>query len=464
MAQSKRIISEVSLRRVLGFAFNQGFVFFLFYMGGNVSYDIGGFLFERADLFGMLFFMVVGLAIIKDISERQRAFLLSRPFLIVYALCMVVGSPLFLGGVGFPEGLLAESVLVGVPAACLLAAWGRSFGRVDTDHSVPEVFLGSLAAAFLCLFISLFPDNALQNVLCVLPLASVALLDVPEASAKAPSAPSLGHNENTANMLSLKIITGTLMFGTAAGLMKAYATAPGSPSMTQYPLSMLFFCAFLLGALSLLLSDGFGKGAALNKSYRLAIFVMLFGILLVFAPGASSWLPGEAVSLAGYLGLEAVLISLFLVLARINGIDTARSFTHGFIALFGGEAIGLVCANLFDAAGADLSFEIAVMAGALVLFSYVFLFTEQDFGDLSEIVTSVDSFDQVCEAMCKRFKLSKREAEILPLALKGRTSERIAQGLSISKSTADTHLRRIYMKAGVHSRQELIDLSEGETR
>ena len=56
--------------------------------------------------------------------------------------------------------------------------------------------------------------------------------------------------------------------------------------------------------------------------------------------------------------------------------------------------------------------------------------------------------------------LSKREAEILPLALKGRTSERIAEQFVISKSTVDTHLRRIYAKCDVHSRQELIDLGE----
>ena len=49
---------------------------------------------------------------------------------------------------------------------------------------------------------------------------------------------------------------------------------------------------------------------------------------------------------------------------------------------------------------------------------------------------------------------------MLPLALRGRTSERIASELYIAKSTADTHLRRIYSKAGVHGRQELIDLGE----
>lgn len=71
-----------------------------------------------------------------------------------------------------------------------------------------------------------------------------------------------------------------------------------------------------------------------------------------------------------------------------------------------------------------------------------------------------DRFDDACRLIASEHGLSKREAEILPLALKGRTGERIAAEFFISKSTVDTHLRRIYVKTGTHGRQELIDLGE----
>ena len=51
-------------------------------------------------------------------------------------------------------------------------------------------------------------------------------------------------------------------------------------------------------------------------------------------------------------------------------------------------------------------------------------------------------------------------SEFCWLPLKGRTGERIAAEFFISKSTVDTHLRRIYVKTGTHGRQELIDLGE----
>ena len=90
----------------------------------------------------------------------------------------------------------------------------------------------------------------------------------------------------------------------------------------------------------------------------------------------------------------------------------------------------------------------------------MFLFTEQDFVSLTTIVDDVRRFDDICTAIAQKAGLSKREAELLPLALRGRTGERIAQELYISKSTVETHLRRIYQKTGVKNRQELIDLSE----
>ena len=76
------------------------------------------------------------------------------------------------------------------------------------------------------------------------------------------------------------------------------------------------------------------------------------------------------------------------------------------------------------------------------------------------VVSRTDGFDRRVERMIEAFSLSKRESEILPFVLRGRTGERIASELFISKNTVDTHIRRIYAKCDVHNRQELIDLSE----
>jgi DNA-binding CsgD family transcriptional regulator len=195
------------------------------------------------------------------------------------------------------------------------------------------------------------------------------------------------------------------------------------------------------------------------------VLVMMAGFLFVPVLG-SFGVPGEAIVLAGYLGLTFVLVSLFLVMAKITGQDAAVSFARGFAALYAGEMAGIAAGNgieLFEPAG-QVPYAIAAFAGLAALTAYLFLFTERDFRALSVIVRDADRFEDACRLIASEYGLSKREAEILPLALKGRTGERIAAEFFISKSTVDTHLRRIYVKTGMHGRQELIDLGERTAR
>uniref|UniRef100_UPI002570E864 helix-turn-helix transcriptional regulator n=2 Tax=Adlercreutzia caecimuris TaxID=671266 RepID=UPI002570E864 len=171
---------------------------------------------------------------------------------------------------------------------------------------------------------------------------------------------------------------------------------------------------------------------------------------------------GVSVVLAGYLGIFSVLISLFLIMGRIAGRDSVRSFARGFAALFAGEIAGVLLGGAIGAVpGAfDVSAALVAAAGVAVMYAYLFLFTERDMAALSVVVAQTDRFEEACARIVGEAKLSKREAEILPLALRGRTAERIAGEFFISKNTVDTHLRRIYAKCGVHTRQELIDLAE----
>lgn len=57
--------------------------------------------------------------------------------------------------------------------------------------------------------------------------------------------------------------------------------------------------------------------------------------------------------------------------------------------------------------------------------------------------------------------LSAREREVVDLLLKGNTLAAISRKLFISENTTRGHMKRIYRKFNVHSRQELIDLIEG---
>lgn len=79
--------------------------------------------------------------------------------------------------------------------------------------------------------------------------------------------------------------------------------------------------------------------------------------------------------------------------------------------------------------------------------------------DKSRTLTDLrqESMRHSAEIMGKQFLLSDREVDVLALYALGYTQKKVAEKLVISQSTAHEHVKRIYAKTGLHSRQEILD-------
>ena len=64
------------------------------------------------------------------------------------------------------------------------------------------------------------------------------------------------------------------------------------------------------------------------------------------------------------------------------------------------------------------------------------------------------------EEVGKQFLLSEREVEVLSLYALGWTQKRVAEELFIQPGTVHAHIKRIYSKTNLHSRQEILDYME----
>lgn len=488
---------------IAGFGCNQAFLFAVLYLG---SYNEGvahGFLIDRADLLCALVAMAATFALMALPPVRQRLMAAARGLVscwaapLVLALLALVVLRALNPAVPWLAFAVAEGVVAGVPLALLLCQWGRVLGAVSIDQSVPEVFIGSALAAALCFFVVAIPYPEAATVLYLLPLGSAwalkrlggarpatedgALPDaggVPNGSTtavadRAETAPR-GPQSDEASKLTGRIIAGTVVYGLATGAVEALASSAALSAYTSLSVTLALFVLYCAAALQLYGAKPLTGGVRtvlplgseqevgpLGGAYRLAILLMVGGFVavpLLESVGVS----GTAVVLAGYLGVFTVLISLFLIMGHLAGRDTLRSFARGFAALFAGEIAGVLIGGAIGAIPGTFNAAAAVVAvaGVAVLYAYLFLFTDRDMAELSVVVARTDRFEEVCALIVRTAKLSKREAEILPLALRGRTAERIASEFFISKNTVDTHLRRIYAKCDVHTRQELIDLSE----
>ena len=67
------------------------------------------------------------------------------------------------------------------------------------------------------------------------------------------------------------------------------------------------------------------------------------------------------------------------------------------------------------------------------------------------------------EGLVERYGLTKREREILGYLARGRSAKYISDTLVISDNTTWAHIKRIYAKTGVHSKQELMSLVEHQS-
>ena len=59
--------------------------------------------------------------------------------------------------------------------------------------------------------------------------------------------------------------------------------------------------------------------------------------------------------------------------------------------------------------------------------------------------------------MAQTFGLTGREVEVLTLYALGHTQARVSEELKLSPNTVHTHIKRIYDKTDLHSRQEILD-------
>ena len=104
-----------------------------------------------------------------------------------------------------------------------------------------------------------------------------------------------------------------------------------------------------------------------------------------------------------------------------------------------------------------------VAAGVLLAFVYVLVFTEEHMVQLcaTDAGAADDGRAERCRAaLAEQYRLTDREREVLDHLCDQRTAGWIADKLFISTSTVNVHIKNIYRKCNVHSRQELLDLLE----
>lgn len=203
--------------------------------------------------------------------------------------------------------------------------------------------------------------------------------------------------------------------------------------------------------------------------WPLATVVLFAGLFLMSYAGAGTMGAGKQIMVVG----RTILGLLFWLVLADKAHDSDNALTAFAVPFLLTDAISsllgyVVVPGVLSAIGfAELESPTLLAAAvtfALVVVSVVFFARAMDpgLGASAGVATSsggVDvTGDNVVFAPFEGFALTEREAEVARLLAEGNSQKKIAELMGVSIGTVQTHVKAVYRKLDIHSKQQLIDL------
>ena len=362
-------------------------------------------------------------------------------------------------------GILVVSgpVLLGVSWAALLVGWNAAYASLDYEAIYRNVALFAGVGA-MCFLVGLSLGEVAELVLgCLLPLVSGVLL---KREGGVLSAPSVSSDDELPEEASPRHAFGTAFssLGLPRSLVLAAMVMGAAVACTKGDGSAVVFSSEVMGEQLLYVAIVcLALIALVVKSVRFVYcgsYILVAGGLLSLPLGHSE----VTASLVG-IGFICFQVSLWILIASISrkrqlapSVACARLWLFLEVGMLAG-GLGSIAVLVFEGDGLlvifvynMLAFVVLLLFSATAAQSYLSIIGEESLARQSE-----SQYQQRVEKAIKAFGLTAREGEILRLIAYGRDTNYIMDSLTISRNTAKTHLRHIYEKFGVGTRQELLD-------
>lgn len=379
--------------------------------------------------------------------------------------------------------LLNHSLLT-LPTAvllCLHAATGASFSILFTFWTGVSylfdrrnfqfcILAGSLISAFVAILISPFQSDALLIATKLIAIVAVAIAcTLLSSHAKELDKKQTGElssmASSTKGLLLPILCTGSLGFAYQYSWMVA-----GTDSQASLYFSVGQACAT---SLVLLVAAAPGvKSISIGRCFRVICpIACIFVLLQAFTSGTVQVLCMSIVSATFNLCI-ILLLPLCASMAKQKSLSApglyamSSSVVYAFMAL--GCLMGLLPEDYAGVSLCVLAFVVLAILSASILLSkddsYDFALVLGN--DSDEAPSAEGPIDKptnrefFASLLSEEYGLTKRETEVLRMLLLGRDAPSISEELCISTNTVKTHVKHIYAKLDIHSRQELIDMVE----
>lgn len=441
----------------------------------------------------------VGLVTLVLTEKRLGEISLKPPVLFAGTCCVCLGTLLMIFGSEDPGSTIDVLGTIGAFATGLFTApfyiaWSSVYGSIkdeDAEIVIPlAVALGQLLSVLfygargwlaiswliaaplltcLCLFISF---RRLGRSKTLLPLSSRDLGQTPYSEPAPDKKPSESPIRETdarppiPSLLNWKcgVFLAIVWFGLS--MMTSFTSLSSQETFAEVYL-LPFVVGFLALFALLALYVNYSKRLSLIEATRIVLPCMTVSFVAVLV------LPEDTISFAFLVGRTVVmffwaLVWIFCAKVIREGKATATR-TAGIVRgwIQGGAALSVLAGVLLLDHGTETVVHLYLVL--LVVAFAIALPAMSEVGESRPVVMDKKGdetfdpsmhFNERCDELARRYGLSPRESEIMKCLLRGRNLPYIRETLYISRNTINTHIRHIYGKMSIHSKQELIDLLE----
>jgi DNA-binding CsgD family transcriptional regulator/MFS family permease len=453
---------------------------------------------ESLTFWGMLIGIMSGVWFFPWLSRRPLA--LPTTILVFFgSVCLI--APLYLTDLTIPL-VVTGAFLLGSGSAAQFALWQQVFASQQPEHGNLDLMVGTVFSAVIYALLHVIPIavSAFCIAFVAIPLAGLCLavatrtIDFAQPMFEDPPRQHQRVYRNTIRLLWRGALC-VGAFGFSSGVARALALNDPSTAVVVNLASMAgaLVSALLLIVLWQRYTFCFGTEQAFRTIFPLIVTAFLFLPFL-----------GTAY-LRVFAGVMYMFFAFALMVMVIQSAQTSRDhginplFIYGFFAMtvYGLQSVGFLTGYISTPIdGADFS-HLAILALLSVWFLGLTLYfvrgqlrlisdVSAGLGASIEFIalrdegqgpdgipgTSVigaetrpsndrhyrDRFALQCACVGQHFRLTAREIEVMELIARGNSVARIAEELVVSDNTIRTHSKRLYVKLGVHKRQEILDL------
>ena len=355
------------------------------------------------------------------------------------------------------------STIAGIGLGVLYLGWAPVFSRTPGTSSFVRLALACMGGAALFLGITFLPELVALIAAYLLPLLSLgALLILRAQMSKTPQTERALPSSTRPAFVRLLVSLGLLGF--AESLMRALFLEI-DPASDSPRYQLLFLLGTIVASAIVMLASLYRRNPAraLNRSALFALVFLSLLVPIVTGTGVLGDMPVLICYCLFYLFIWATLSQT----ARAYAMPTRVLFGLGLGAAYAGCLAGTFMGSLltsFVILDYRLTSLLALLCASLMLVSLLFVTDDRMLTTLmdtdSERPQAPRRFMLRIDEAARTHGLTAKETEVLALAAKGRTTQRICEELGISTGTANTHLMHIYKKFDVHDRQQLLDMLE----